>query len=660
MSPQSKLSILIGTLALTGFIKTSAAAPATLGTAFTQLDQMPASYNVLIDGNTATTAETVGRQRYTFDAGSAQPMQGIYLWTAKSNFRNYWAKIETSSDGHTWETQWRATITKTNSRDKPSYFPFPKITQSIRYVRVHVENNLHSIWSGLGEARWLAHGQTVAIDPDIPAAHWHEPQTPVPYGGRFYPSDIADAQPMNTPFLVSWSLDPTNYLSKAALYEAAIEEGNCPKIGSSSFYPETVVIDATGEMPSFKNIKFMPDGTRAVVLDWSHVDLSHDYGGSSAGFSGGTPTELGTLREGRDINSSTAPHPLVLTSGSFCDGNAGDAHYGRGFYYQNYWQFVQTGSHTNEVTGGWDGAIPNPASTFSSPVSAGLPFERVHGDDGKFGSIKSNTVDGFVDIESRWSNDENGSLTFVSGPSLTAAPAIRGLYVWMHRSNKRRSTISITARADTESSRVILPPTLLPQTSNKEQPVFIPIEAGNIHYKHITITGHGNNGGGNSSNVWSSIAEVRYSNSSAAPVGIPAVSTLSCIPFTDVQGSTNDNAITTNNASYTVDGSTASLNYWASNQPSELMLDTGSSNTINKVKIWMHKSHIRTSNITLNTYNQPYQNPTFVQSVHLPLSPMNQAETITLTAPTSARYIGLNFNGNSQSSWNSISEVCWE
>lgn len=647
----------MGAVALAGFSQLASALPATLGSSFYN---MALPYAAITDGDTATDSETAGDQSYTLDAGSPQQMQGLYLWMAKSPLRQYWSNVETSADGLNWDTQWRAILTLNNDQHKPLYLPFPKANQSIRYIRINIASDLNGSWSGLAEARWLAAGQPVSLDPDIPHAHWSAPSRSNQLTG--YQHSISTAKPMNTPYLVSWSRAATNYLSKATLREATVEEGNCPRIGAISFFPETLVIDASGEMQDFKTTKSMPDGTAAVVLDWSHVDISHDYGGRGEFISGGYPSEQGILRQGRYLYTSTNSHRLAHTSGGHCDGQAGDAHYSRGWYYQNYWEHSQDGSLAAEINADWDTAIITPVNNYTAAVSAGYPFARVFGDAGKPPSDELNTVDGFVDIGSRWSNDEDGSLTFVSGPGLTDAAPIRGLYLWMHRSNNRRSTVSITARADTEDAFNLLPATLLPMTSNKEQPVFIPIHNNAAYIKHITVTGHGNDGGGNSDPVWSSIAELRYSASSTPPIGVPVVPTLDCNAFTGASGSALQGAITGNTPNHTIDADISNLNFWAANTPSMLVLDVGATRTISEIKIWMHKSHIRTSDITLRALSSHDNGRTAVltQNIHLPLSPMNRAETIPLSRAVSARYIELKFYGNSQSAWNSISEVCWQ
>ncbi len=663
MNKSSTAKLLLLYTAFIGYSPTIAASTTTLGSAFISATRANASgaglpADIVVDGSSISSATFAGDESYTIDAGVGQQMQGVYLWLPDSSNTSYWIKLESSRNGQDWETQWRAINSRRNETDKPVYLPFPKSDQPIRYLRLSESGNLGGVSSGLSEARWLPSSHSAPTDPDIPIAHWRAPSGPTPFE-PFGPG-IAYGKPMNTPNLVSWSLQATNYLSAATLLEAERQEANCPNIGASTLYPETLVINATGQMPGFITEKSMPDGTQVVVLDWSHVDLSHDYGGPLGGYSGGYPREQGVLHVGRDSDNSTNAHSGPDGFPYFCDGGNGDAHYSRGHYYQTYWQYVQNSSHSPEIYAHWDVPITNPTPSFTSTVTLGLPFERVHGDEGMYGSDMANTIDGFVDIDSRWSNNDDGSLTLVTGPSVTEAPAVRGLYLWMHRSNQRRSIVSIKARVDTEDADTVLQPTILPMTSNKEQPVFIPIYAGNKHYKHITITGHGNDGGGGSSSVWSSIAELRYSDSSAPPAGIPQVQTLDCFAFSSVQGSTSSSAITSNSPAITIDADTSNLNYWASNKASQLLLDTGSTNLIRKIKIWMHKSHVRTSDITVELLNHTYQPPILVQSAHLPLSPMDQAEPITLSAPTSARYLKLHFYGNSQSNWNSISEVCWQ
>lgn len=663
MNKSSTAKLLLLYTAFIGYSPTIAASTTTLGSAFISATRANASgaglpADIVVDGNSSSSATFAGDETYTIDAGVGQQMQGVYLWLPDSRNTSYWVKLESSRNGQDWETQWRAINSQRNETGKPVYLPFPKSDQPIRYLRLSESGNLGSVSSGLSEARWLPADHAVANDPDIPIAHWRAPAGPSPLE-PFWPG-IAFSQPLDTPNLVSWSLLPTNYLSAATLVEAELQEANCPKIGASSLYPETLVVNATGQMPNFTTEKTMPDGTQVVVLDWSHVDLSHDYGGTYVGFSGGYPIEQGVLREGRDINSSTNQHAFPLVSGHFCDGGHGDSHYSRGHYYQTYWQYVQNGSHAADINAHWDTPIPKPAHSYSAAVNLGRPFERVQGDEGMFGSVMANAIDGYVDIDSRWSHNADGSLTLVTGPSITDAPPVRGLYLWMHRSNQRRSTVSITARADTEGARILLPPTKLPMTTSKEQPVFIPIHADSKHYKHITITGHGNDGSGGSDSVWSSIAEVRYSDSSVAPPGVPVVQTPTCFPFSHAYGNTSSTAITSNSPALTIDNDTSNLNYWASNQPAQLLLDAGSSNVISKFKIWMHKSHLRTSDITVELLSNTHLPPVMIQSAHIPLSAMSQGETITLSAPTSARYLKLYFYGNSQSDWNSISEVCWQ
>lgn len=651
--------------AISGHIS-AAPFPVTLGHGFTAVaPQAPASIHApanAIDGYVTDGKQwrgnAAGSNNITLDVGSPQNLQGLYLWMRGSGNISYWVGIETSVDGVEWNTQWRAINTKKNRNREPIYLPMTRTGPAIRYVKLHGFGRFNSgARTLLMEARYLLQGETISASQHVHRAHWFNRANT----NADSPGNLTQAN--QAPHLTAWNNNPSRYLTRWSYNYAQAEEYRCPTGDSAVFFPQSAAVDVTGQSNQFMVTKVLPDSSRVYAIDWDQADFSD----ISSPVTGNFPTQMGDI-----ANDMRAERAAYGNAGLFdyswilhCDGGAGDYHYNLPDAY-NLYNAAQGGSVDPLLTEGWNNLINTAAATtgYVIPVSLGIPFSNVDGDAGEFGSLAQNTIDGFVDSGSRWSNQQDGSLVYSVGPGATFNPTVKGVYVWMHRSHQRNSSISIDARVDSGNFYNVLPETPLPIVPIT-QPIFIPLTAGlSDPLKHIRINGHGN-----STNTWSSIAEIRYSTSTTPPAGVTVVNpvtshllggnTLDSAMFQLNPGSTNGS----NPVNWSIDQDASSLNYYAANGPGTLYLDMGTTESLSALNLWMHRSNERTSVINLRAWNEGYsplqQNSITVNNFTVPMSGIFTPTQIVLPQPIAARYIEIDFSGNSNNSWNSIAEVSW-
>lgn len=452
-----------------------------------------------------------GSDSITFDIGSLQDLKGLYLWMAGSVSSTYWVGVETSPDGLNWHTQWRAINTKKNHNRAPIYLPMTRTGQQVRYVKLNGFGKFNvGGRTNVMEARYVLSHQAVSTAPHVHRAHWfNRDNTTADSPGNITPANEA-------PHLTSWTEGPSRYLTRWSYNHALAEEYNCPIGNSAVFFPQAVAVDVTGLSTQFLVTKVLPDSSRVYALDWDHANFSD----LSYPVTGPYPQQMNVMHD--DMQSQRSTHG---NTGLFdyswilhCDGRSGDYHYSLPDAYALY-NAALGGSTDSMITEGWDNPLTTAStSAYNWPVSVGIPFSNVDGDEGQLGSATENTVDGFVDTYSRWMNNQDGSIIFSTGPGASLNPTAKGLYLWIHRSHLRSTSISIDARVDGGNFYQIMPETSLPIVPYT-QPVFIPLTAGITDpLKHIRINGHGN-----SNNNWSGIAEVRYSTSVTPVSGVTVV-----------------------------------------------------------------------------------------------------------------------------------------
>ena len=311
------------------------------------------------------------------------------------------------------------------------------------------------------------------------------------------------------------------------------------------------------------------------------------------------------------------------------------------------------------------------ASNFTDTTVTGIPFASVQGDEGTAPHGMQNTIDGFVDSDSRWSYLGNGTLEYSLPLDSNNEPQtiIQGLYVWPHRSDQRRTQVTIKAefKGNIGGPITLVQNKLLPLTGSRFEPVYIPVSNPYSHpIVKIHVTGEGNDGAGGSNQYWSSIAEVRYTTSNTPANGVTTLDAytaydLGCNRFERVQGGFIAGAQYTHSKRNVIDGNIDNLNYWGIDQPVFFETWLAQAQLISKVKIWMHKSDVRSSvvDITDDAFFQTRPDLSML-GVQLPITPTYEPTEIMLDPPVFTMHLGFNFSGNTQNYWNSISEICWE
>lgn len=93
----------------------------------------------------------------TLDAGAVHQMQGVYIWSTFA--RMEWVRIESSADGLSWATDWKAVPTKPLSG--PVYYGLEEAGAK-RYVRVTGFGSDLNDWSNIAEIRWSLAGYAVS------------------------------------------------------------------------------------------------------------------------------------------------------------------------------------------------------------------------------------------------------------------------------------------------------------------------------------------------------------------------------------------------------------------------------------------------------------------------------------------------------------------
>jgi hypothetical protein len=261
---------------------------------------------------------------------------------------------------------------------------------------------------------------------------------------------------------------------------------------------------------------------------------------------------------------------------------------------------------------------------------------RASGDDGSNGP--ANTLDG--DFATRWSANGEGQWLELD---LGSVHTVGQVAIAWHLGDRREAIFDLEVSSDGVNWTPVFSGVSSGTTTDLETFSFSPVAAQFVRYV----------GSGNSQSTWNSVTEIQvFTQLDTAPsTPEPPVSepTIAELPITAVRASGDDGNIPAN----TLDGNFATR--WSANgQGQWLELDLGSVHTVSQVAIawylgdqreWIFDLEVSSDGINWTPVFSGVSSGTTTDLETFSFSPV---------AARFVRYVGL---GNSQSAWNSLTEV---